>query len=166
MKAEGSPALSFLLSSLIPFFGGPLMSPPARLLLIDDDPVWLDTLAEFLGQHGFAVVTAGDGRVGLSLAEQSDVSLAIVDYHLAGMNGLEILRELRRRRQDLAVLMISGDDEPSVREQALAEGARAMVPKTASPRFLLQMIQESLTPRRALPPSALCLLPAPSPSRS
>jgi DNA-binding NarL/FixJ family response regulator len=70
--------------------------------------------------------------------------LAIVDYHMPEMNGLELLRRLRRSGRELAVLMLSSDDDPTLPARALAEGARAFLPKTMAPARLLRSLLQAV----------------------
>ena len=139
-----------------------------EILLIDDDRVWLQTLAEFLRDRGFRVWTAEGPRPGQKLLEEHDVLVAVIDFDLPEMNGLELLRRMRRRHRNLFVLMLSGADDPGLAEEALAEGANAFLSKTMPPRRLLQALVQFLvagsvlaTLTRILSGRGRGLLPAP-----
>jgi len=120
------------------------MIPHPRIALIDDNRPWLEALSQYLRDQGWSPVTAEDGLKGLALLEDTNVSLAIIDLNMPGMDGLELLRQLRRRQQQLAVLMVSSQDDPATARRALAEGARAFLPKNASPRALLRAVRQAL----------------------
>ncbi|HEY1861448.1 MAG TPA: response regulator, partial [Gemmataceae bacterium] len=94
-----------------------------RIALIDDDRAWLDTLAEYLQDRGYNVRTALGARSGLALLDEFDVAAAVIDFRMPDMDGLQLLRRLRQKRQDLDVLMLSGEDDPQLKSRALAEGA-------------------------------------------
>src|SRR5438270_11127664 len=96
------------------------MDTRAPIVLIDDDRAWRETLADYLSEKGFQVHTAEGGTHGLKLLEEYDVPLALVDYHMPGMDGLELLRHLRRQQRKVAVLLFSSDDDPSLQARALA----------------------------------------------
>jgi len=119
------------------------MNPQAHIVLIDDDPWWLETLSDYLRGKGYRVQTALDGTTGLALLDNDEVALALVDGHLPDMEGLDVLRRLRQRHRNPAVLVVSGDDDPSLPARALAEGARGFVSKT-TPRLLLRMVRQTL----------------------
>ena len=117
---------------------------PPRVALIDDDRLWLETLAEFLRDRGFEVRTALGGARGLELLSRGDVGLAVVDFHMGEVDGLELVRHLRRRRLDVGVLLMSSDDDPTLPARALAEGAAAFLSKSLAPAVLLRSLVRSL----------------------
>ena len=71
------------------------MHPFARVLLIDDDLLWLETLAEFLRRKGFVVFEAADAGRALEIVANDDITLVISDYKLPGMDGWELTRRLK-----------------------------------------------------------------------
>jgi CheY-like chemotaxis protein len=117
-----------------------------RVVLIDDNVAWLETLAEYLRERGLAPVAVSDPHQGLAVLETTQAAVAVIDLHMPGMDGLELLRRLRRR--DVAVFMLSSDDEPTVASRALAAGARAFLRKNGSIRPLLRALQEALKEAR------------------
>jgi CheY-like chemotaxis protein len=145
------------------------MSAPSRtILLIDNDRAWLDALAEHLQDMGFSVWTAESPLSGLALLERHDVPVAVIDFQMPEMDGLELLRRIRRRQRHVAVLLLSAEDDPALASRALAEGARAFLSKATPPRLLLQKLRQSLIaalrdggPWRARPDRHDRLLPAP-----
>jgi DNA-binding response OmpR family regulator len=115
-----------------------------QLLLIDDNRAWLDTLADYLEQNGFEVSTAQAGKPGLDLLEQSGIRVAVVDLNMPEMDGLELLRELRQRHQNVAVLVLSNEDDPEVPQRVLEEGAKAFLSKSIPPVQLLRALLQAL----------------------
>jgi DNA-binding NtrC family response regulator len=115
-----------------------------RIALIDDDRAWLDTLAEFLQDRGFHVRTAQGARSGLALLDEFDVATAVIDFRMPDMDGLQLLRRLRRNRPDLDVLLLSGEEDPQLESRALAEGAVAFLSKGNAPALLLRQLLQVL----------------------
>jgi len=149
------------------------MPPVPRVALIDDNRAWLDTLAEYLSDRGYRVETAVGGRRGLRLLEGGGIGLAVVDFHMPDLDGLELVRQLRRRRLNVDVLLMSSDDDPGLPGRVRAEGAAAFLSKNAAPGLLLRTLTGALravlaeTARRPSHRSPWdCLLPVPVPRRA
>jgi DNA-binding NarL/FixJ family response regulator len=141
-----------------------------RIALIDDDRSWLEVLSEYLQRKGFCVLTAADPLEGLALLGKDNISIVICDYDMPGMTGLDLIRSIRRQPGDVAIVMVSNDEEPSLASRAMAEGARGFLAKTASAGQLLRKLRQILadqsttsTQRSALHPWQRLL---PSPQRA
>lgn len=120
------------------------MKLPPRVAVIDDDRTWLETLADFLRGEGYGVETALGGAPGLRLLERGGIGLAVVDFHMPDLDGLELLRQLRRRRLDVDVLLMSSDDDPGLPVRGRAAGASAFLSKNEAPALLLRMLTQTL----------------------
>lgn len=110
------------------------------IVLIDDDPTWLEAAVALLREEGFEVQTAEDGRVGLELLDHSAPLLVILDVHMPRLDGFEVLRELRRRDQRVPVLMVSSEDQAGLMAQALADGASSFLRKPIRAELLLRAV--------------------------
>jgi CheY-like chemotaxis protein len=121
------------------------MRPSSRIALIDDDRAWRETVSGYLHDNGFRVFTAEGGKRGLDVLEANEIHLAVIDFHMPEMDGIQLLRHLRRCPRRVTVLMVSGEDDPSLAARALAEGARAFLSKATSPSLLLKTLLQTLT---------------------
>lgn len=120
-----------------------------RLLLIDDDVELGSLLGEFLGHEGFEVDAAHDGRSGLDRALAGGFDLVILDVMLPGMDGFEVLRQIRQRSR-IPVLMLTARSEDVDRIVGLELGADDYLPKPFNPRELsarVRAILRRLEPR-------------------
>ena len=91
-----------------------------HVLMVDDDAMVREVLAGEMEAHGFEVTTAADGPSALALIDAGQVTdLLITDYAMAGMTGLALITETRRRRPGLPALLLTGFAE-SRAEEALA----------------------------------------------
>lgn len=79
----------------------------ATILVIDDEPSILQTLAGILQDEGFEVLTALDGTAGLQLANEELPDLVFLDIALPGLDGLEVLKQLKEHQPLLPVIMLS-----------------------------------------------------------
>lgn len=114
-----------------------------QLLLADDDIELCDMLRQYLETEDFKVDTAHDGETALSMARSGQHELLILDIMMPRMNGLDVLRELRRHSQiPVLILTARGDDVDSI--IGLELGADDYLPKPASPRVLVARIRAIL----------------------
>lgn len=112
----------------------------ARLLLVDDDEKLARLLRDYLEQFGYEVETAHDGRKGLAMALENPYAAVILDVMLPGLNGFDVLRELRRESQVPVLMLTALGDEPD-RIAGLEIGADDYLPKTFSTRELLARLR-------------------------
>ncbi len=116
----------------------------SKLLVVEDDPTMCEMLAYNLRREGFDVDTASDGETGMSKANQSDVSMLILDLMLPGIDGLQITRELRQRRSDLIILMLTARSEEAVRIQGFGLGIDDFLAKPFSMGELVARVKALL----------------------
>jgi DNA-binding NtrC family response regulator len=94
-----------------------------RVLVVDDDPELREFLAEALTEWGYEATPVSSGEEALERIGQELVDLALVDISMIGMDGIEVLREIRRRDLDVDVVMMTGRPTVSTAVQALRLGA-------------------------------------------
>jgi len=99
-----------------------------RILIVEDEPDLLASLAQALREEGYAVDTADNGPDGLFNAEGTDYDAIILDVMLPGLDGWELLRRLRRTRKT-PVLMLTARDQSRDRVRGLDTGADDYVVK-------------------------------------
>ena len=95
----------------------------ARVLVVDDEADFADFLQEFLTRKGYTVSIAYDGPEALQRVEADRPHIVLLDIKLPGMNGLEVLRQIREINQEIGVIMVTGIREEATGQQALALGA-------------------------------------------
>lgn len=94
-----------------------------RILLVEDDALLADGLARALGQSGYLVDIASDGKTADSWIESEHFDLAILDLGLPGLDGAEVLQRLRARKQLVPVLVMSAREALGERVRLLDLGA-------------------------------------------
>ncbi len=94
--------------SQVGFFLKDLPQEPQQLLLVDDDPTILNLLTEFVSRLGHQYRTAGDGLEAMSLLEQSSSTIVITDLLMPRMNGMELIREIKKLWPETDVMAITG----------------------------------------------------------
>ena len=94
-----------------------------RLLVIEDHPVLREGLCQYLREAGYLVDSESNGEEGLWAAEGGGHDVILLDLMLPGIDGMEILRKLRRLQNRLHILVISARDGLEDRLEALDAGA-------------------------------------------
>ena len=116
------------------------------ILLIDDDAELGNLLEDYLGREGFRLEVAGDGTEGLARARSGAYSLVLLDIMLPGLDGFEVIKELRRGSYVPVIMLTARGDEVD-RIVGLELGADDYLPKPFNPRELTARIKAVL--RRA-----------------
>lgn len=111
-----------------------------RLLLVDDNPKLCRMVKEYLDPLGYDVSVSHTGTDGLEKALQGGFHAVILDVMLPGMDGFEVLRQLRAK-STVPVIMLTGRGEAPDRIAGLELGADDYIPKTFSPRELLARLR-------------------------
>ena len=128
-----------------------------RILLVDDDAELCALLGEFLRREGFQVEYEHEGRRGLERAADGSADLVVLDVMLPGLDGFEILRQLRQSSK-VPVVMLTARVEDVDRIAGLELGADDYLPKPFNPRELAARIRAVLRryeARPAEPPTRL-----------
>jgi two-component system, OmpR family, response regulator PhoP len=100
-----------------------------RLLVIEDDATLRESLTNKLGEAGFAVEQAADGKEGLYFALEYPIDLAIIDIGLPEMSGLDIIREVRKQGKSYPILILTARDRWQDKVDGLDAGADDYVVK-------------------------------------
>lgn len=116
-----------------------------RLLCVDDNVRFLEPFASLLQLCGYAVVTSDDPCAALPLALATDLDLAIVDYDMPHMNGIELAAELRRIKPGLPIVLFSGN--PDLPQQDL-DTVDEYILKGGSVQMLLGRLEALITKHR------------------
>jgi DNA-binding response OmpR family regulator len=104
-------------------------APRPRVLIIEDEPRIGAFLSRGVQSGGFEVMLAEDGEVGLFLACNEPYDVVVLDVHLPGKDGIEVLAAIRAARPGIPVIILTGQDTPEVRERAVAAGAATFITK-------------------------------------
>ena len=121
---------------------------PTRILVVEDDLSILTGLSMNLRYEGYDVVQAQDGKTGLEKAIDSSPDLVVLDVMLPGLNGFEVLRELRQRGIDVPVVVLSAKGMEHDKIVGLNLGADDYVVKPFGLNELLARIKAVLRRRQ------------------
>jgi two-component system NtrC family response regulator len=114
------------------------------ILVVDDEPNYLIVLSELLKEEGFEVLTAQRGEEGLKIVADTDLDLVITDMRMPGMDGLELLKEVKSYNKDLPVIMITAFGEVEKAVVAMKAGAYNYLVKPFNNEELLVNIRKAI----------------------
>jgi len=127
---------------------------PTPILLIEDDRRLAEMVSEYLGEAGFSVSVAPDGRNGLARLAAEPYDALVLDLMLPDVDGLEVCRQLRGF-SNVPVLMLTARGDAMDRVVGLEIGADDYLPKPFEPRELLARLRAILRRRDRARPSAV-----------
>lgn len=118
------------------------------LLLVDDDDILRSAVRRLLELEGFDCVEArSSGEAQEVLRSRDDVALMLCDVSMPVGSGIELLTKVHRDYPAVAVVMLTGSDNPNLARFALEQGAKAFVTKPFDTEVLLEAIRSSLAAR-------------------
>jgi prevent-host-death family protein len=125
-----------------------------RVLVVDDESATRETYAKHLGAAGFSVSTAGSGKEAFGLIGDHDFDVVLTDFSMLPMSGLDVLRELRNRRADLAVIMVFDTWTNANALEAMEGGAIQCLAKPVGFEELKRTIELALHQTKLVEPLA------------
>jgi len=111
------------------------------ILVVDDEPQIRDLLKRFLSLRGYKVRVAADGQQALTMVEQEAPQLIVLDVYMPGINGVEVLRQLRRRKFTGGVILLTGSQDDKLLQEALDLGSVDVMGKPVDLERLALAIQ-------------------------
>lgn len=114
------------------------------ILVIDDDVSMRLLLKKVLEQDGYEVFYAIDGEEGLEFIGDRDVDLILLDLVLSGIQGMNVLRELRRKRKEIPVIIITGFGNLELEKEASELGACGFINKPVSLDGMKALINQAV----------------------
>jgi len=127
----------------------PAAPPPARVLVIDDEVDFATATAQRLGRRGFHAVPVFTGRDGLDLLSPGAFDAVLLDMKMPGMDGLAVLREIRRIDPDLQVVVLTGHGTVASGIEGMQVGAADFLRKPADFEGLVMAVQAAADSTRA-----------------
>jgi DNA-binding NarL/FixJ family response regulator len=127
---------------------------PIRVLVIDDQYAFTDMLRVVLElQEDISVIgTALLGDEGLRIALKTQPDVVLVDYHMPGMSGLEVIQGIRKVHKLTKVIMLTSDTDEAVMAEAIAEGAVGYITKHQAVREVVEAVRKAWEGEPVIPP--------------
>ena len=118
------------------------MGDKEKILIVDDDVSNLDLLDLVLGQAGYEVVAASEGEKGLELIDEN-FKIAFIDMHIPGIDGIDIIRDLRQRYPNLFISAATMDDSSRTIKLAFEAGADMFLVKPYSIATIAELVRNA-----------------------
>jgi DNA-binding NtrC family response regulator len=119
-----------------------------NVLIVDDEEVLQDVLTALLRKEGHTPLSATSGEDALEVLEREEVDLVLLDLMLPGMNGLQVLRQIRQRDPEQVVVVITAFSSIESAIEAMREGAFHYIPKPFKNEEVLLTLRKGLEQRR------------------
>ena len=116
----------------------------SSILLVDDDEDFASTIREILEFSNYSVDVCLDGNEAMESLNFGKFDLAIMDWTLPGMGGIEICRQYRANGGTIPILLLTGNDGASYREQSAQAGVTEYMTKPVDLRRLLARVQAAI----------------------
>jgi two-component system, OmpR family, response regulator len=116
-----------------------------KVLLVDDEIAFTTSLMRVLTRRGFDVEVSSDGLSGLARIVQGDFDVVVLDVKMPGMNGIQVLSEVRRLSLPTRVILLTGHFSLPDEEKTLKSGAFAYLLKPYPILKLVDLIENAAT---------------------
>lgn len=117
-----------------------------RVLIADDDPEITRVLSIYLQAEGFTIRVASDAMQAWMFAKQEPVNAILLDVHLPGGTGVDILRKMKANKlmKEIPILVMSGDGDEDLPRECVRMGAADFLPKPLNLDRLITSLRASL----------------------
>jgi DNA-binding response OmpR family regulator len=117
-----------------------------KILVVDDDRSNCDLVSRLLAQQGYDCDVALDGEAALELVAETPYALAVLDYQMPGMNGVELFRRVRELQPDLLGVFLTAYPSINTVFPAIDAGVERVLAKPANARELVAVVEDMIGP--------------------
>ena len=119
------------------------MSDKYKIMVVEDNDFVRMQIVKFLGEAGYETIECTDGQAALD-AITDDIDVAIVDVRMEPLDGFEFLRSIRGSSVDTPVILVTGDDNPDLLNEANKWGVGAVLMKPVQRERLLKTVERTI----------------------
>ena len=129
---------------------------PISVLIVDDEELLVKSCGQILGSEGYQVYTEGRGKAALDSLRRHRPDIVLTDLHLPDMDGLALLKEIKKQAPETLVVMITGFATVDSSVEAIRAGAYDYIPKPFTATQLRILIGRAAQQVRRAARRALC----------
>jgi DNA-binding NtrC family response regulator len=127
-----------------PWKGALKMNDKLSVLFVDDDEQFRKAIVRIFEASGFDITTAKDGQEALDLLSESKYNLIITDLKMPGLDGYELMREIKRREIIIPVIILTGYGEVETYMDLMNMGVYDHIEKPVSGRDLIDLARKAI----------------------
>jgi two-component system response regulator AtoC len=121
-----------------------------HILIVDDEPIMRESLSDWLRDDGYSILTAESGPKALKVLDTRDWSVLIVDLKMPGMDGIELMREVRKANKEVPIIIMTAYATVDTAVKAMREGAYDYVVKPFDPEEMALIIRKLVAHQRLI----------------
>lgn len=118
-----------------------------KVMLVDDEGEFVDLMSQRLETRGLEVVAVTSGEEAVAAAEDKNIDVAVVDLAMPGIDGIETLRQVKAKRPDIEIIMLTGHATVHSGIEAMKHGARDYLEKPVDLNVLMEAIRAAKNDR-------------------
>ena len=116
---------------------------PSKIMLVDDEREYVETLSERLLLKDFDTAVVYDGQEALSLVDREEPEVMVLDLKMPGIDGIEVLRRIKKEHPDVEVIILTGQRSKEDEETCMKLGAFAYLKKPVDVEVLARTMQKA-----------------------
>ena len=115
-----------------------------RILLVDDDPNCLDAIDQILRREGYETLPIRESLSVVKAITENNIDLAVLDFNMPDMNGLQVFYEIRKRYRNLPVILVTAEPSSKLRLESLKAGVHSLLSKPINIPNFKQVVAKAL----------------------
>ncbi|MFW2367205.1 MAG: response regulator [Desulforhopalus sp.] len=120
-----------------------------KVMLVDDEEEFIDLMSQRLEARGLKVVTVVSGEEAVAMTKDRNLDVAVVDFAMPGIDGIETLKQIKQQRSDIEVIMLTGQGTIHSGIEAMKHGAIDYLEKPVDLNILMEKIRSAKQKRMA-----------------
>ncbi len=112
----------------------------ARVLIVDDEPDFVELIQEFVAGRGYEPLVAYSGREALQKVKDERPHIVLLDIRMPGMDGMEVLEKIREIDREIGVIMLTAVNDREIGRQSLQRGAFDYLVKPIDLKYLERVL--------------------------
>ncbi|MGW8194797.1 MAG: response regulator [Desulforhopalus sp.] len=114
-----------------------------KVMLVDDEEEFIELMSQRLETRGLKVVAVISGEEAVAMTEDQNLDVAVVDFAMPGIDGIETLKQIKEKRPDIEVIMLTGQGTIKSGIEAMKHGAIDYLEKPVDLNVLMEKIREA-----------------------